>query len=229
MKNYKILKLKSGEDLIGTVRLTKDGFIKIHRPMVFKSMVTQDLFGGVREVFMLKDWLMLSEEKVASISKESINTIITASKEASKLYESEKTKDDLRPMKPKAINPSISPFPMPEFEDDLVNDFKKHVEDMIAKSEKMDEEESNLKDLAKPQKGDKMVFMNLIFSPEVIVELLKSGLLDRKELGAMINEITNENGEGMNPDKFTGDKKDSKDLGNKWSDWNADPNSEDYK
>lgn len=71
--------------------------------------------------------------------------------------------------------------------------------------------------------------MNLIFSPEVIVELLKFGLLDRKELGAMINEITNENGEGMNPDKFTGDKKDSKDLGNKWSDWNADPNSEDYK
>ena len=229
MKNYKILKLKSGEDLIGTVRLTKDGFIKIHRPMVFKSVVTQDLFGGVREVFMLKDWLLLSEEKVASLSKESINTIITASKEASKLYEAEKIKDDLKPLKPKAINPSIPPFPMPEFEDDLVNDFKKHVEDMIAKSEKMDEEESNLKDLAKPQKGDKMVFMNLIFSPEVIVELLKSGLLDRKELGAMINEITNENGEGMSPDKFTGDKKDSKDLGNKWSDWNADPNSEDYK
>jgi PBSX family phage portal protein len=39
MKKYKILKLKSGEDIIGTVRISRDGNIKIHRPMIFKSMV----------------------------------------------------------------------------------------------------------------------------------------------------------------------------------------------
>jgi len=232
MKNYKIIKLKSGEDLIGAVRLAKDGSIKIYRPMVFKSMVTQDLFGGMREVFMLKDWLMLSDTKIAALSKESINTIIPASIDASKLYETEKNKLDTKPAKPKKDSGFPFPFPpLPEgtSDEDLINEFKKHVEDMIDSSMKNNEMDSNLKDFAKPQKGDKMVFMNLVFSPEVIVELLKSGLLDRKELGEMVNEITNENGEGMSPDKFTGDKKDKKDLGNEWTDWPADPNSEDYK
>jgi hypothetical protein len=74
-----------------------------------------------------------------------------------------------------------------------------------------------------------MVFMNLVFSPEVIVELLRSGLLSRKEFGEMINEITNENGEGMHPNKFTGNKKGKKNLGNDWTDWNADPSSDDYR
>jgi hypothetical protein len=230
MKNYKIIKLKSGEDLIGAVRLSKDGSIKIYRPMVFKSMVTQDLFGGMREVFMLKDWLMLSDTKIAALSKESINTIIPASAEVSKLYEAEKHKIDNKPTTPK----KEFGFPFPTLpngttEEDLINDFKKHVEDMIDSSVKNDEMDSNLKDLAKSQKGDKMVFMNLVFSPEVIVQLLKSGLLDRKELGEMINEITNENGEGMSPDKYTGNDKDKKDLGNSWTDWPSDPNSEDYK
>jgi len=229
MKSYKILKLKSGEDLIGSVRLSKDGSIKIHRPMVFKSMVTQDIFGGMREVFMLKDWLLLSEEKIAAISKDSINTIVPASKDVSRLYEQEKLKDDTKPLKPKQVKQDI---PMPGPNENDVNDMKnllRLVEEMTTNSGKIPEEESNLKDFAKPQKGDKMVFMNLIFSPEVILELLKSGLIDRKELGSMINEITNENGEGMNPNKYTGDKKDKKDLGNKWTDWNSDPNSEDYK
>lgn len=235
MKSYKILKLKSGEDLIGSVRLSKDGSIKIHRPMVFKSIVTQDMFGGMREVFMLKDWLILSEEKIAAIAKDSINTIVSASKEISSLYEQEKMKDDTRLLKPKQPK---STSPIQQAKDDIqrakndINDMKdllRLVEEMTTDPNKIPEEESNLKDFANPQKGDKMVFMNLVFSPEVIVELLKSGLLDRKELGAMINEITNENGEGMHPNKYTGDKKDKKDLGNKWTDWNADPNSEDYK
>jgi len=226
MKHYKILKLKSGEDLIGTVRLTKDGTIKIHRPMVFKSMVTQDLWGGMREVFMLKDWLLLSEDKIAVLDKASINTIVNASKEISSLYDAEKLKDDASPLKPKRSQ--VMPE-LPDLGPNPINDIQRHLEEMIARSEKMAEEESNLKDLAKPKKGDKMVFMNLVFSPDVIIELLRSGLLDRKELGEMINEITNENGEGMNPDKFTGDKTDKKDLGNDWTDWPADPNSEDYK
>ena len=49
------------------VRLGKDGSVKIYRPMVFKAMVTQDMFGGMREVYMLKDWLVLSQDKVAAL------------------------------------------------------------------------------------------------------------------------------------------------------------------
>jgi len=235
MKAYKILKLKSGEDLIGTVRLSKDGSIKIHRPMIFKSMVQQDMFGGVREIFMLKDWLVLSEDKVAALSKDSINTIVSASKEISFLYEQEKNKDDSFPLKPKltkqdSFKPQMGMNPEDE---KAMNELMSYLEEMTAKTDKIAEEESNLKEFANPQKGGKMdnrmVFMNLVFSPDVIIQLLKEGVLDRKEMGEMINEITNGNREGMNPNKFTGNKKDKKDFGNKWTDWNADPNSEDYK
>jgi hypothetical protein len=224
MKKYKILKLKSGEDIIGTVKISRDGNIKIHRPMIFKSMVQPDIFGGMKEYFILKDWLLLSNDKIAVISKESINTIITASPEVGQLYEAELFKEQKSHL-PKEKAKKLPPDPLKDPFDFL----DKHIQDMLEKADKRYEDESNLKDLAKPQKDDKMVFMNMVFSPEVIVELLKSGILDRKEFGAMINEITNGNGEGMNPQKYTGNKKDKKDLGNKWTDWNSDPSSEDYR
>jgi hypothetical protein len=233
MKNYKILKLKSGEDIVGDVRVGRDGNVKIHRPMIFKSMVHSDLFGGMKEVFMLKDWLMLSDDKVAVISKESINTIVNASKDVSVLYDAEKMKEDtLPPLKPKSKKPSKSSTPVSNLPDNPFDILEKHIQEMIENAEKQDsirEKESDLKEFANPQKGDKMVFMSMVFSPEVIIKMLKAGILDRKEFGEIINEITNENGEGMNPQKFTGNKKDKKNLGNDWTDWPADPSSEDYK
>jgi len=227
MKHYKIIKLKSGEDIIGTVRTSKDGNVKVYRPMIFKSIVQSDLFGNMKELFMLKNWLMLSDDKLAIISKDAINTIINASVDASTLYEAEKNKQNEPKQKAKKPNPmelseaqaGLDPF-------DIID---KHIQELLEKSDKMYEQDSNVKDLAKRKPDDKMVFMNMIFSPEVLVELLRSGILDRKEFGEMINQITNGNGEGMNPGKFTGNKKDKKNFGNDWTDWNPDPSSDDYK
>jgi len=233
MKNYKILKLKSGEDLIGDIRVGRDGNIKIHRPMIFKSMVQPDLFGGMKEIVMLKNWLMLSDDNVAVIAKESVNTIINASKDVTALYEVEKMKEDKIPLpKAKAKKPAKPKTNTPNIDENPFDFLERQIEEIIKKAEEADmigEKESDLKDVAKPQKGDKMVYMNMIFSPEVIIQMLKTGILDRKEFGEIINEITNENGEGMNPQKYTGNKKDKKNLGNDWTDWQSDPSSEDYK
>ena len=233
MKNYKILKLKSCEDLIGDIRVSRDGNIKIHRPMMFKSMVQPDLFGGMKEIFMLKNWLMLSDDNVAVIAKESINTIINASKDVATLYEVEKMKEDKVPLpKAKAKKPAKPKTNAPNMDENPFDFLERQIEEMIKKAEEADmisEKESDLKDFAKPQKGDKMVYMNMIFSPEIIIQMLKTGILDRKEFGEIINEITNENGEGMNPQKYTGNKKNKKNLGNDWTDWPSDPSSEDYK
>ena len=93
-KSYKIIKMKSGEDIIADVRKTKDGKLRLYRPMVFKTMVSPDLFGGVREIFMLKNWLILSSEVKTNISLDSINTILEPTPEVSSLYEAEKIKED---------------------------------------------------------------------------------------------------------------------------------------
>ena len=85
------------------------------------------------------------------------------------------------------------------------------------------------KNLAKPDFDDTIVYMNLVFSPNVILKLLKSGMLKRSDLGKIINELTDGNGEGMSVDKFTSKNKKKEDFGNKWTDWNPDPKSNDYQ
>ena len=54
-------------------------------------------------------------------------------------------------------------------------------------------------------------------------------MLKRSELGKIINELTDGNGEGMSVDKFTSKNKKKEDFGNKWTDWNPDPKSNDYQ
>jgi len=190
MRNYKIVKLKSGEDLVGTVRVGRDGTVKIHRPMVMKSMVSQDLFGFMKEIFMLKNWLALSDDKVAVISKDSINTIVSASKDVSALYDAEKIKQDTIPTKKVRSNmPPLPPRSQEEeqLSNDFINNLTKQLEDMMNNAEKRSEIDSNLKDLDKPKLDDKMIFMNMVFSPNIIIEMLKNGMLDRKVFGELIN------------------------------------------
>jgi len=228
--------MKSGEELIAGVTRTRDGKYKLHRPMVFRSMVSQDLFGSMKEIFMLKNWLILSTDKQTVIPQDAVNALLEPSKDVTFLYESEKRKEDKSVLKAKPFKPHLPPLGLPELppnatemDEQSLDKIQQNLEKMMEDLFNLPEEDSNLKDLAKPKKDDKMVFMNMVFSPEVLVELLRSGILDRKELGEMINEITNGNGEGMNPTKYTGNKKDKKDLGNEWTDWSADPSSEDYR
>jgi hypothetical protein len=102
--------------------------------------------------------------------------------------------------------------------------------DQIMKDMGMDfNSEKPRKDLAKPDFDDTIVYMNLVFSPNVLLKLLKSGMLKRSDLGKIINELTDGNGEGMSVDKFTSKNKKKEDFGNKWTDWNPDPKSNDYQ
>ena len=152
MRNYKIVKLKSGEDLVGTVRVGRDGTVKIHRPMVMKSMVSQDLFGYMKEIFMLKNWLALSDDKVAVISKDSIDTIVSASKDVSALYDAAKVKQDSIPTKKVRTNmPPLPPRGQEEeqLSNDFINNLTKQLEDMLDHAEKKGETDSSLKDLDK--------------------------------------------------------------------------------
>lgn len=226
--------MKSGEELIAGVSRTKDGKYKLQRPMVFKNMVTQDLFGGMKEIFMLKNWLILSTDRQTVIPQDSVTALLEPSKDVVFLYESEKKKDDKYTRKATPVRRPLPPEPseifpeIPETDQATVDRMQRNLEKMLEDMMDIPQEESNLKDLAKPKKDDKMVFMNMIFSPEVLVELLRSGVLDRKQLGEIVNDITN-NGEGMHPQKYTGNKKNKKNLGNDWTDWSSDPSSEDYK
>ena len=96
MKNnsYRILKLKSGEELITRIKGQKNGKIIIERPMIFKSSTMTDPHGRAREVTVLKNWLSYSNHEQTSIPKDFVATYLKPDIDVMKLYDFEKKKDD---------------------------------------------------------------------------------------------------------------------------------------
>ncbi len=62
----------------------------------------------------------------------------------------------------------------------------------------------------------------MMIPSEAIMNLITSGLLNPEDLLKMIKEVKKKN-------RFTGDEKHRTDFGNKLSDWNPDPGSDEYK
>ena len=54
------------------------------------------------------------------------------------------------------------------------------------------------------------------------MNLVTSGMLNPEDLLKMVKEVKKKN-------RFTGDEKNRTDFGNKFSDWNPDPGSDEYK
>jgi hypothetical protein len=73
----------------------------------------------------------------------------------------------------------------------------------------------------KSKKDRHMILMQFYIPSEAIMNLLTSGMLDPKVLKRMIKDVKKKN-------NFTGDETDRADFGNKSSDWNPDPQSDDY-
>jgi ATP-dependent protease HslVU (ClpYQ) ATPase subunit len=67
-----------------------------------------------------------------------------------------------------------------------------------------------------------MIMMQMYIPAEAIMNLITSGIIKPQVLLDMVDEIKKRN-------RFTGDEKTREDFGDKFSDWNPDPNSDDYK
>ena len=72
---------------------------------------------------------------------------------------------------------------------------------------------------------DKPFFMHMMIPPDMVKELFEQGLLDDimdDELEDGIDAFYEE----VNDHKYTGDDKDDPNYGNRWTDWNPDPNND---
>ena len=67
-----------------------------------------------------------------------------------------------------------------------------------------------------------MVQMSLLFPPEVMIDLMESGLINVNDVNKIAREVKRKL-------KWTGDERHRQDFGNKPTDWNANPNSDDYQ
>lgn len=234
--NCKILKLSNGEELIADVEEQSDSFL-IHNPMIFLTSTMSDMSGIPVDVTFLKDWLNNSDNKSINIQKDRVVAITDAGKKTLEYYNIEKKKND-------SDQKEISDEEMKNF----IENVDKMVEDLFqAKQEEemnnydestpYEEYEEQLERKRRKKRKKKkespfnmipkefqerpMIYLNMVIPPEALMNLISAGILDVEMIQTMVDEVKKKN-------KFTGDEKTRKDFGNKFSDWNPDPKSDDY-
>ncbi len=240
---YKIMKLRSGEEIIARISNSNEKKITVERPMCFRSLMIQDYYGTPKEILVMKNWIPLSVENYIDIPKDHIVSFINPNPDAISLYEAEKEKEDTRG--------KISQFKK-EVDKELNEDeeFKKMMKFLSENTQKLDDMLGDIEKSEEKKPQDKnnkedMIFMNMMFPPEMLIDLIESEMIDPEVFGEMYKDIKKSRKkkplppknkkspkkgflEG-NSSKFTGNETDHKDFGNRWTDWNPDLSSEDYK
>lgn len=239
--NYKILKLKSGEELISEVTETKTTIVLIN-PMVFKTTTMVNNYGKPYDLTILKDWLCFNESKTIELKKNNFISISEPNSRSIKLYLLEKTRyatsydEDILPISDDM--PEVPSKNLPSLDkifDDIVNELKsfppekfnnfplppmmRELEDTMANYPEMP---SGPPEMEGDFMEKRMIYMTMVFPPEMIMNMITAGILNPKDLGKIIKQVKKDN-------KFTGDQTKRKDFGNKWTDWNPDIHGDEYK
>jgi hypothetical protein len=242
---YRIMKLRSGEEIITRIVNSSKDKLTVERPMCFRSLMIQDYYGTPKEILVMKNWIPLSVENRIEIPKDSIMSYMTPNPDAISLYEAEKEKEDTK------VKLSEFKKANPVDEDE---DFKKMMKYLSENTQKLDD---MMKDMTNseakqndktPQGKEDMIFMNMMFPPEMLIDLIESDIIDPEIFGEMYQDIKKNMKRKKKPsvppknkkatkkplkedqsNKYTGEEKNHKDYGNRWTDWNPDLSSEDYQ
>ena len=198
--SYRILKLKSGEEIITRILSQQKGKLVLERPMIFKTLVMMDGMGRQKEITVLKNWLQFTDQITTDIPKDYIATFLTPDKSSSELYDLQKEKEDVDPIENKitdANNDSTYTF------DTLPEDFLKS----LGVSDESDDE-------------DKWVDFP---DPEFIIDSIIQGMIESGDMERILNQFKNRKNGNRISDTYTGDETERDDFGNLWSDWPIDP------
>jgi hypothetical protein len=216
--DYKIFKLKSGEELIGMIDSQDDMTIKISRPMIVKSVLMVDNSGYPKEVMIMRNWLELTDDLDVQLPKDHIATTLNPAKETVFLYEKQKMREDEEYLF-KQMASDLTPKLPPDLGMSGINP---HMMNMIQK--KMEEEllgkkDSKEEDTSTPESPDKkpnMVGMFLFFPSDVIADLIDTGVLDPEMFAEMMDD-----GDLLIPEMERMSEKELKEFD--LSDWPDDP------
>ena len=207
MKNnsYRILKLKSGEELITRIAGQKNGNLIIERPMKFQSSTMADPYGRVKEITILKNWLLYASTEKATIPKEFVASFLKPDIDVLKLYELEKRKDDtLKHQKKNRIvrkdphnsqNNIPSNFQGAEEIEKMMDLFNKYSDDkdmmnniMNGINNMSEEEMAEMRDEA--EDFTNYITMSLYLPPEALMTLVDSGLVDEDQIKEIIDALS---------------------------------------
>jgi len=243
---YRILKLRSGEEIIARIRGEQEGKLILERPMVFKSVMVSSSYGTQKEITVLKNWLSFTNAIETKIPKDFIATYLEPDHTVVELYNLEKEKEDVNPPAPRKIVDAkdINKEDIPHISNSL-NDMMSKMSDENVR-DMMDMINDDIENMPFPpdaEEGEHMISLSMFLPPEALLTLVEAGLLDIEDVQKMIDIMSNppkqetskhpfnpwnawfQKNNGKNG-KYTGDdeeRKSSDDFGQQWEDWSPDP------
>lgn len=217
---YRILKLKSGEDIITRIKGQDKNKLILERPMSFVTRIIMDPYTGrQKELTILKNWIPYTNEIQTKIPKDYIASFLTPDSEVIKLYDLEKEKEDVNYKKKNIIDMGNQQNQNELFEDnvdklksmfDFMKDFKTddsfmdQIEDMLQPEETESPPSGNFKNY---------ISLSIMLPPEALLSLVDADILDADDVQDLIDSLNN---------KDKKNNKDDKNYGNRWKDWPAD-------
>jgi len=224
--SYRVLKLQSGEEIIAKIKGKKGEKIILENPMVFTTQLRSTPFGQTQEITFLKDWLINTEKDTVKIPENFIVTWNSPSTDVAKLYDAERKNKSFRDYKKSSTNPNEN------------NALDKILEDLKKLEDQIDEAENNVRPSFPvdspapfpPEHPKNSIFMSMMLPPDFIKNLIEEGYLDLDDLNDLDypEDDIGDFYEEINDHKYTGEEKTDPDYGNRWTDWNPDPLSDEY-
>lgn len=233
--NLKIFKLRSGEELICQVIEDMKTKVKVTNPLVLSTVTSFDEMGQY-DMTVLKDWLSSTDNKIIDIPKNHIALSYDPNNTTTELYNN--TLSAEKDVEEKVVKMDQQQ----EVEDQqlfqnflnaLMGDMAEQMANKSNDFPSMDwpdkprprKKAQRRKDIS-PEMSEKEldrhgIYLTMMIPAEALMNLITSGLLNPEDLLKMIKEVKKRN-------RFTGDEKTREDFGNKYTDWNSDPKSNDY-
>lgn len=221
--SYRVLKLQSGEEIIAKIKGKEGEKIILENPMIFTTQLRSTPFGQTQEITFLKDWLANIKKDTVKIPENFIVTWNAPTSDVSKLYDAERKNKSMGDSR-KTLKDQDQKNPM----DKILEDLKK-LEQQIDESEKSMEDQ-DMKTPFPPFPIDtpnNSIFMSMMLPPDFIKNLIDEGYLDMDDIDFPENDI-GDFYEEINDHQYTGEDVDDPDYGNRWTDWNPDPLSDEY-
>jgi len=222
-KDYRLLKLKSGEEIVTRIVGQKKDSVTVQRPYEFLNMMVADPLGRKKEVTVLKDWLRHSNQIKTVIPKDFIVSFLTPDVEVIKLYDDSKDRDDKIQMQHDAIDNMTEEEAQAALEEKIAQMLR-------SMKDKFDDDysEDNMDNIdpinGVPNKESEKEFvvMNMIFPPSIIKKFIEEGFLDPEDM----MDLMDDDDVGMRTftETDTSDQIDREDFGKEWTDWSWNPN-----
>jgi hypothetical protein len=203
--SYRLLKLKSGEEIITRIKQVKNGSMIIERPMSLVSATTMTPDGTIKEFTTLKKWLRYTPQKTTTIPKDFVASYIKPNDDIMELYSIEKKKDDManakksKIIKPTNIQPKNKNYTEVNELMKFVNNNKdispEYIERIMDSIENLSNEDLN--EMMNNGEDNNMEFKNMIgitmmIPPEALMVFVENGLLDIEDVKNLIDTLNEE-------------------------------------